>query len=141
MRAQGDAVQRAPAPSDKERVRASPASRQRKSHASALNFELKLSTEAFYYFAARFIKVLNCFPELKHFEAPGVRNVRNHLIEHPGVTDQSWGYSANTGPALKSIGPRPPGKENVPLDAGLFVNAAELRDLLERRLRKLLTPD
>ena len=86
-------------------------------------FELRLSTEAFYYFAARFIKILKCFPKLKTFDAPGIRNVRNHLIEHPDVTQQDWGYSARTGPALKSTTPRHPGKKHVPLDAGLFVNA------------------
>jgi hypothetical protein len=68
--------------------------------------------------------------------------VRNHLLEHSesasGITQQDWSYS-DTGPALKSAVPRPPGKENVPKDPGLFVNAAELRDRLERRLGKLLT--
>ena len=107
-----------------------------------LLFELKLSTEAFYYFAARFIRILNCFPQLKSFDVPGIRNVRNHLIEHSenasGVTQQDWGYSPETGPALKSAAARPPGKEHVRTDAGLFVNAAELRDRLERRLEELL---
>jgi hypothetical protein len=45
-------------------------------------FEIKLSTEAFYYFAARFIKILKCFTQFKNFDAPGVRNVRNRLLEH-----------------------------------------------------------
>jgi hypothetical protein len=103
-----------------------------------LMFELRLSTEAFYYFAQRFVKILNCLPHLKTFDAPGVRNVRNRLLEHPEVTQQDWGYAARTGPALKSAAPRPAGKENVPSDPGLFVNAAELRDRLERRLGELL---
>jgi hypothetical protein len=141
MSAQADAVTSAQTPSDKERVRASAISRRR--HAVALNlmFELKLSTEAFYYFAARFIRILNCFPQLKNFDAPGVRNVRNHLLEHSDsardITQQDWGYS-NTGPALKSTGSRPKGKENVPKDPGLFINADELRNRLKRRLAEIV---
>jgi hypothetical protein len=58
-----------------------------------LIFELKLLAEAFYYFAARLIKILQHFPHLKNFDPLGVRNVRNHLIEHPdkassGVTQR-----------------------------------------------------
>ena len=144
LSAQAAAVHDGRTPSDRERIRASAASRQRGSIAGNLMFELRLSTEAFYYFATRFIRILNCFPQLKNFDAPGVRNVRNHLLEHSesasGITQQDWGYS-NTGPALKSTAPRPLGKENVPKDPGLFVNAAELCHRLERRLGDLLTPE
>jgi hypothetical protein len=86
---------------------------------------------------------VRCFTQLKNFDAPGVRNVRNRLLEHSenadGVTQQDWSTDSKTGPALKSASPRPPGKENIPKDAGLFVNAHELRDRLERRLEELLT--
>src|SRR5215831_10469679 len=134
MRAQSEAVQTALAQSrsTRDQYLASPDSRRRCARASELLFELKLSTEAFYYFAARFITILKCFPQFKNVEAPGIRDVRNRLIEHAekadGVTQQDWGYSAENGPALKSAAPRPPGKEHVPSDAGLFVNAADLRD-------------
>jgi hypothetical protein len=134
MSAQVDAVNTGQTPSDRERIRTSADSRRRASLAMGLMFELKLSTEAFYYSAARFIRILKCFPQLKKFDAPGVRKVRNHLLEHSesagGITNQNWGYG-DTGPALRSTTRRPPGKGNVPNDPGLFVNAAELRDGLE----------
>jgi hypothetical protein len=108
-----------------------------------LLFEVKLSAEAFYYFAARLIGILNLFPGLKNFGVPGIRNVRNRLIEHPekgnsGVTQQNWGCDGKTGPRLKTS--RRLGQENVPQDAGLFLNAADLRDCLKRRLGELLRP-
>jgi hypothetical protein len=138
---------RAESGGDKARFRAAPYLQEtdRQMWLSAdVAFEMKLSTEAFYYFAARFIKVLKCFTQFKNFDAPGVRNVRNRLLEHSenagGVTQQDWGTDPKTGPALKSAAPRPPGKENVPKDAGLFINADELRDRLHRRLEQLLTP-
>jgi len=146
MRAQCDAVKSALAQSRSARDQylKSRASRRRCSLASELVFELKLSTEAFYYFAARFITILKCFPQFKSFAAPGVRDVRNRLIEHAekadGVTHPNWGYTVQTGPFLKCSTFTPPAKTNVPNDAGLFVNAAELRDRLQLRLADLLDP-
>src|SRR5207249_8114506 len=58
---------------DKARLLASPALHESNRLVTldrGLLFELKLSTEAFYYFAARFIRILNCFPQLKSFDAP-----------------------------------------------------------------------
>lgn len=110
----------------------------------ALAFEIKLYAEAFYYFAARFIKILRCFTQLKNFEAPGIRDVRNRLLEHSetadGTTQQDWSIDSTTGIALKSVSPRPRGKDHVPKDAGLYANATELRDRLARRLEQLLPP-
>ena len=101
-----------------------------------LRFQLKLSAESFYYFAARLTKILQRFPHLKNFDPPGVRDVRNHLIEHPdkasGVTQQNWSFGGEAGPAFKNI--RRPNQKHVPIDRGLFINAGELRDNLERRL-------
>src|SRR2546422_4107921 len=49
--------------------------------------EMKLMTEAFYYFAGRVRSILRHksvpLPGLEGFESEGVRNVRNKLIEHP----------------------------------------------------------
>jgi hypothetical protein len=106
-----------------------------------LVFQIKLFAEAFYYFAARRRTVLRHFPHLKSLDAPGVRNVRNHLIEHPdksssGVTQQNWGFGGQGGPTLKNA--RRPGQEHVPIDRGLFINAAELRDNIESKLRAAL---
>jgi hypothetical protein len=105
--------------------------------ADKARFELKLSAEAFYYFAARLMKILQRFPHLKNFDPPGVRNVRNHLIEHSdkacsGVTQQNWSFGGEAGPAFKNI--RRPNQERVPIDRGLFINAAEFRDNLQRKL-------
>jgi hypothetical protein len=83
------------------------------------------------------MKILKRFPHLKNFDPPGVRNVRNHLIEHPdkassGITQQNWSFGGEAGPAFKNT--RRPNQETVPIDRGLFINAAELRDKLERKL-------
>jgi len=51
--------------------------------------EIQTLTEAFYYFAFRTMRMFQELPEapglpaMKGFDAPGVRNVRNWLVEHP----------------------------------------------------------
>jgi hypothetical protein len=69
--------------------------------------ELRALLEAFYYSAHRVTDVLNHgraeLPGMPRFTAPGVRDVRNHLIEHPdrkaGVlvfsiaTGDQWGLN------------------------------------------------
>jgi len=53
-------------------------------------FEAEFFVESFYYIAFRVKEILthisggrNIFPEFKNFNAIGLRNVRNHLLEHP----------------------------------------------------------
>ena len=104
-------------------------------------FQVKLASESFYYFAARLLGILQSFPHLKNLDAPGIRSVRNHLIEHPekgssGVTQQNWSLEESRGPAFKNA--RRQGQDHVPTDEGLFNNAAELRDRIESKLKQVL---
>ena len=99
-----------------------------------VSFEQELFTEAFYYFAfrARQLIVKEKFPGLKTFKCDGVRDARNHLLEHSKIALQSFG-SGHGGPTLK-----PARYERQTIkhhDQGLFVNAEEFR----RNLDILLT--
>lgn len=76
-----------------------------------LRFVMRIMTEAYYYFAFRLRQILrnktHPFFGLSSFESPGVRNVRNHLIEHPegsssGIFNQTFSWSRETGMHLKS---------------------------------------
>lgn len=98
----------------------------------ALMFEIQLHVECFYYFAARARSIIRGMPQLKSFEAAGVRNVRNHLIEHPeGRTSQvlsrSFGFGGANGPVVKALRES---TETAHPDAGLFANAQEFADNL-----------
>jgi hypothetical protein len=106
-------------------------------------FEVRLFTEAFYYFAARLRTILRhkdkpC-PLLHAFESPGVRDVRNKLLEHPEGRDSrvfacDWTVGSADGPMLKIH--REPNQ--VFPDRGLYVNAKEFRDNLEAVLQRAL---
>ncbi len=107
--------------------------------------EIRLMTEAFYYFAARVRTILRHrstpMPYLSSFECAGVRNVRNHLIEHPEgansqVFVQSFTFGNPEGPVLKSG--RSPDKENVFPDKGLQPNAVEFNENLAVVIRGAL---
>lgn len=107
------------------------------------SFEIKLLTEAFYYFAGRVRTILRnkqvFLPGLESFECVGVRNVRNKLLEHAEGSDsqvsiQSFGWGSAHGPVLKAV--RYGGQEDIFPDGGLYRNAEEFRDTLERLLQK-----
>jgi len=107
-------------------------------------FELKLFSEAFYYFAGRVRTILKKtgLPGLQGFECKGVRDVRNKLLEHAGekqsvVVIQSFGWGAPQGPVLKAA--RYGGQEDVFPDAGLYRNAEEFIDNLDRSLRAAMS--
>jgi hypothetical protein len=68
---------------------------------SAPSSEVEFYAEAFYYMAFRLTKVLQKLPPFKSFEAPGVRDVRNHLIEHPLVLNRNFVYGIPEGLQLK----------------------------------------
>jgi hypothetical protein len=96
--------------------------------------EMQTYTEAFYWTASRLQRVMKQLPGLS-FDAEGVRNVRNNLIEHPenkdsgGVIGQSHG-----GPVIRArrrLG-QPAAKWT---DAGLRPNAEEYALELERVLQ------
>ena len=76
-------------------------------------------------------------PLLEGFEAPGVRDVRNHLLEHPESSDsqvftRSFGAGGTDGPVVKSV--RETGQESIWPDHGLFANAREFDENLKRTL-------
>jgi hypothetical protein len=102
--------------------------------------EARLFAESYYYFAHR-VRILlrhwsKPLPYLSGFEARGVRDVRNKLIEHASPEEQvmAMGFqiSPDTGPVL---GPFIINGHTAPVhDRGLFPNAEEFRNELEKRL-------
>jgi hypothetical protein len=100
---------------------------------SEIGFDIEMLAEAFYYLAFRLRDVVKLLPGLKKYEAIGVRDVRNHLIAHPKVAvSNSFAHGSSNGPVLKAI--RSDEHKGMPVDRGLYVNAVEMRDELERRL-------
>lgn len=104
--------------------------------------EMRVLTEAFYYCAGRARKVLiTVYPALGKFEAVGVRDVRNHLLEHPDgknstVIENGTSFGFDCGPVIKGV--RRVDKVNIFPDRGLYINAQEFATNLEATLRKLL---
>lgn len=101
--------------------------------------EMKVLTEAFYYKAFRVQKLINMepYPALISFKCRAVRDIRNHLLEHPeggasGVTSGGFGFGGIVGPALKYG--RSVEVPTVFPDAGLYVNSEEFRSNLEHAL-------
>lgn len=106
-------------------------------------FHVRLYTESFYYLAFRFRQILTTptqpaggypLPLLHTFEAVGIRNVRNHLLEHPeGRISQKFSQDhslgGTNGPQLKLDSTL---SEHT--DSGLFVNAAEFKQRLHTAL-------
>lgn len=104
--------------------------------------QLEVYCEAFYYTAFRIYKI---FEELKiRFKSIGVRDVRNHLIEHPEVLSQSFGTgNAGNGPTIKNTRqqdaiPRKKDEMDVFQDKGLFTNYSEFIDSLDKKLDTLI---
>jgi hypothetical protein len=99
---------------------------------------LELFTECFYFIAWRLREILRLLPGLTKFDAPGVRAVRNQLIEHPDPEAQShlpaFQIDDKVGPMLKPF----LREGSQPIDRGLWVNAEEFRTNLERVLAKEL---
>jgi hypothetical protein len=102
-----------------------------------LLFVMRLLTESFYYFAFRVRQILrnkvHPFPFVASFESVGVRDVRNHLIEHPEgraslVFNRTFMWYAGSGMHLKSG--RQEWEKGEFIDAGLKVNAAEFAENL-----------
>ena len=100
---------------------------------------IKAHGEAFYYFAFRARDALAAIPGVDlRFEAIGVRNVRNHMVEHPdkgpGVMVSWWMYDCPEGLVLA------PGSEVGQAkfkDAGLYPNAQEFIQKLTTKLDRL----
>jgi hypothetical protein len=106
--------------------------------------EIRVLTEAFYYFAARIRAIAQAKSEpLPHlsFECKGVRDVRNHLIEHPDrkdslVLSQSFSFGGTHGPVLKDG--RPATEPAVFPDRGLYWNAEEFESSFLLALERAL---
>ena len=106
-----------------------------------LRFIMRLLTESFYYFAFRVRQILrnnvHTFPGLRSFEAVGVRDVRNHLIEHPEedgsrIFNRTFTWSQATGMQLKTG--RQQWESGTTTDAGINANAADFAKQLDNRL-------
>jgi len=105
--------------------------------------EVRILLEGFYYNASRvrdLFRESQGLPDLKGFEAAGVRDVRNHLVEHPtrkmGVKIMAIALGGPVGPQLKPLhrSGDPPGT----FDAGLHLNAKEFCAALETSLTAAL---
>lgn len=100
--------------------------------------ELRTLLEHFYWSAARLRDLIRDsardLPYVSGFEATGVRDVRNHLVEHPtgkrGVPVYSFAFGGPVGPQLKPV--RLSSDEPGTLDEGLQRNASQLAGSLER---------
>lgn len=111
-------------------------------------FHVRLYTESFYYLAFRFCQILTTrnqptgsypLPLLHKFEAVGIREVRNHLLEHPeGRTSQRFSQDhslgGTNGPQLKLDSTTSAHRDN-----GLFANAAEFKQRLHAALTQAIT--
>jgi hypothetical protein len=106
-----------------------------------LQFVMRLLTESFYYFSFRARQILrnkvHAFPGLGSFEAVGVRDVRNHLIEHPEgelsrVFNRTFMWSPDTGMHLKPS--RHEWENSSFVDVGIKANAKEFAERLSAAL-------
>ena len=108
---------------------------------------MRLLLESFYYSAHRVRDILrdndDVLPGLSSFECGGVRNVRNHLVEHPegksGVRIFSIKCGGPVGPQLKPIRFTLDPKGTV--DEGLHANCKEFLVNLERCLQSCVLVD
>ena len=110
-------------------------------------FHVRFYTESFYYLAFRFRQILTTqsrvtgsypLPLVDGFQAVGVRDVRNHLLEHPeGRTSQRFSQDHSlgdsNGPQLKLDT-----TTSTHTDRGLFVNGAEFKQQLHATLSQAI---
>jgi hypothetical protein len=101
--------------------------------------ELWLHCEMLYYVAFRIHTILEKrLPFAKGFKAPGVRGVRNHLVEHPegpgsGVVMRSFLVDWD-GPKIKGV--RTEGAPRNHMDRGLYANLREFLAAFDAMLTK-----
>lgn len=103
------------------------------------SFFIQLHFEQFYYVAGRIRNVVRHLPGIeKKFEAEGIRNIRNNIIEHPEKVDFSsngFTYGISKGPTINTIGDN----NIIYKDKGFFENAEEFKTNLESVLKKNIT--
>lgn len=104
---------------------------------------LWILTETFYYYGFRLISLLDRLPDFKGLKSKckSVGQVRNQLLEHPesrnsGVFKQTFGWGSEEGPIIK-MG-RHGDQWEIFQDAGLYVNAEELKESLDTYLKAFL---
>lgn len=114
-----------------------------------LSDELHVLLEAFYYAAHRVRDILRDhrtdLPGITGFEAVGVRDARNHLVEHPsrknGVLVPSVACGGPTGPQLRllrwSLDPAGTHDQGLPFNAPQFTDA--LHSCLNRATHTIAT--
>lgn len=103
---------------------------------------IELLTEQFYWVSFRARSAIRHLPLLEQFEAIGVRNNRNQLIEHTEgklsrIFNGGFGFGAEQGPVLACM--RLDSASKSWSDAGLFVNVEEFSQgliaAIERAIR------
>jgi hypothetical protein len=102
----------------------------------AIHDRIELHTESFYWFAHRTATVIRLMPGLKSFNAVGVRDVRNWLLEHTGPSGSpsvgfGWGSGAEFDGVLRG-GKGPTIATLADGDKGLYTNATEFFAELQR---------
>lgn len=98
--------------------------------------EVIIYTESIYYFAFSFQKKCKDIPGLKQFTPSGIRNVRNHIMEHPkekfsnafSITDS---IHLKTGRYTYSESEDKWYHEDISIDKGLKSNMDEFKRVLE----------
>jgi hypothetical protein len=101
---------------------------------------IELHTESFYWVAHRTATVIRLMPGLKSFNAVGVRDVRNWLLEHTGPSGSpnvgfGWGSGAGLDGVL-SGGNGPTIATLADGDKGLYCNATEFFVEVQRVARR-----
>jgi len=108
--------------------------------ARTLPFGLSLPfyAEAFYYFAHRAMKALRGIDGFPKFDVPVIRDIRNHLIEHPLTLGRNFVFGDPRGFVLK---PQNAESVNGTKDRGLYPNAEAFLQDLQRVLPRQLNAD
>jgi hypothetical protein len=89
--------------------------------------------EAFYYFGHRATECLKTVDGFRRFRPIGVRDVRNHLIEHPKTASfRNFGFEGPEGVVVRPY--RRVADPKLPDDRGLYANASEFVTQLLQRL-------
>ena len=106
-----------------------------------LRFMMRLLTESYYYFSFRLRQLLrndaHPFFGLGSFESVCVRNVRNHLIEHPEgkssrIFNRTFSWTKESGMHLKTG--RQSWESNEFIDSGFVANSDEFNQNLSKAL-------
>lgn len=124
---------------------------------------IALFTESFYFFAWRLMEALNVkdrdnrlsFPGLRKIEAGGIRDIRNHLLQHPEKNYKNFDECrqrftqgltvTDSGPVLRTTkmviesatGKAIPAGDSVDKE-GLYVTAEKFRDELQEKFNRAI---